>query len=282
MVAEESTAWPGVSRPVDLRRARLRAQVEHGLDARHARVLRARPRPPPLPPRPAHLQPDLRLLGELRAAALPRRGRARQGLAARRRCPATTGSSAPICARCYAYMWAHPGKKLLFMGGEFGQEHEWSSEGSLDWHLLERPEHAGDPGARPRPQPALPRRAGAVGGRLRAGRLPLVGGERRRRERGRVRAASRPKASEPWFCVCNFSAVSRPRYRVGLPRAGRWRELLNTDDERYGGGGVGNAGGLPAEQKPWHDQPFSSELTLPPLGVSGWFRSLTKKGGSGR
>ena len=61
--------------------------------------------------------------------------------------------------------------------------------------------------------------------------------------------------------------VARPDYRVGLPGPGSYRELLNTDAEVYGGGGVGNPGELPAEQKPWHDQPFSAELTLPPLGV---------------
>ena len=82
-IAEESTAWPGVSRPTYARRARLRLQVEHGLDARHARVLRARPGLPQAPPRRADVQPDLRVHRELRAAALARRGRARQGLAAR-------------------------------------------------------------------------------------------------------------------------------------------------------------------------------------------------------
>ena len=68
-------------------------------------------------------------------------------------------------------------------------------------------------------------------------------------------------------CVCNFSPVPRYSYRVGLPRGGRWIELLNTDSVLYGGSGVGNLGGVAAEAKPWHDQPFSAEVTLPPLGV---------------
>ena len=68
-------------------------------------------------------------------------------------------------------------------------------------------------------------------------------------------------------CACNFSPVPRPGYRIGLPRAGRWRELVNTDSELYGGSGVGNLGGVTAEEKPWHDQPCSAEVTLPPLGV---------------
>ena len=135
------------------RRARLRLQVEHGLDARHARLLRARPGPPPLPPPRADLLDDLRLHRELRPAALARRGRARQGLAARARCRATAGSSSRTCARSTRYMWAHPGKKLLFMGGELAQEREWNHDDSLDWHLLERPEHAGVQRAGARPEP---------------------------------------------------------------------------------------------------------------------------------
>ncbi len=166
----------------------------------------------------------------------------------------------------YAYMWAHPGKKLLFMGGELGQEGEWSSERSLDWHLLELPEHSGiqglvrDLNRHYRAEPSLwevdfepagfgwlePNDASSnVVAFLRLGE-----GEAR-----------------PIVCVCNFSPVPREAYRLGLPRGGRWAELLNTDSELYGGSGVGNLGAIAAEPKPWHDQPFSAELTLPPLGV---------------
>jgi len=68
-------------------------------------------------------------------------------------------------------------------------------------------------------------------------------------------------------CLLNLSALPRSGYRVGLPHAGRWQELVNTDSEFYGGSGVGNMGGVTAENKPWHDQPYSAELTLPPLGA---------------
>jgi 1,4-alpha-glucan branching enzyme len=73
--------------------------------------------------------------------------------------------------------------------------------------------------------------------------------------------------SRQLVCACNFSPVPRPDYRLGLPRAGRWRELVNTDSELYGGSGVGNMGGVTAQAKPWHDQLYSAEVTLPPLGV---------------
>jgi len=167
----------------------------------------------------------------------------------------------------YAYMWAHPGKKLLFMGGELAQEREWSHERSLDWHLLERPEHAGvqalvrDLNRLYREEPALwevdfepegfrwlePNDAGA-----------------------NVLAFARFAADGEGMlvCVCNFSPVPRPGYRLGLPHGGRWRELLNTDSTYYGGSDVGNLGGVEAQERRWHEQPFSAEVTLPPLGVA--------------
>jgi 1,4-alpha-glucan branching enzyme len=166
----------------------------------------------------------------------------------------------------YAYMWAHPGKKLLFMGGELAQEREWRHDESLDWHLLEQPGHSGvqalvrDLNRHYRDEPALhevdfdpagfmwlePNDADA--NVLAFARLPAGKGR-------------------PVVCVCNFSPVPREGYRLGLPRGGRWRELLNTDSTFYGGSDVGNLGGIDASGPPWHDQPQSGELRLPPLGV---------------
>jgi 1,4-alpha-glucan branching enzyme len=169
----------------------------------------------------------------------------------------------------YGYMWAHPGKKLLFMGGEIAQEREWDVEGSLDWHLLEQPEHDGmrslvrDLNRTYREEPAL-------------WQVDFEPSGFRWLEpndaANNVVAFARlgEEDTRPVVCVCNFSPVPHYGYRVGMPRAGAWRELLNTDSAYYGGSDVGNQGAVEAEGVAWHDQPFSAEVTLPPLGVT-WF-----------
>ena len=139
----------------------------------------------------------------------------------------------------YAFMWAHPGKKLLFMGGELAQEQEWSHDRSLDWHLLDEPEHAGIQRLVRDLNAVYTRAAGAVGGRLRAGGLPLARGERRGRQRRR-RSRGSARDGDAADLRCNFSPVPRPGYRLGLPFGGRWKEALNTDSEHYGGTNVGN------------------------------------------
>jgi 1,4-alpha-glucan branching enzyme len=166
----------------------------------------------------------------------------------------------------YGYMWAHPGKQLLFMGSELAQEREWNHDASLDWHLLERPEHAGvqslvrDLNHAYRAEPALWELDGEPAGFrwLEANDADANALVFARLGRGEERVL---------ICACNFSPVPRPGYRIGLPRGGGWREILNTDDPRYGGSGVGNHGGIAAEEQPWHHQPFSAEVALPPLGV---------------
>ncbi|MGE5689820.1 MAG: 1,4-alpha-glucan branching protein GlgB [Pseudomonadota bacterium] len=166
----------------------------------------------------------------------------------------------------YAYMWAHPGKKLLFMGGEFAQNAEWNHERSLDWHLLEHAEHAG--------VQALVRELNRVYRETPAlwevdfspeGFRWLEAND----AQNNVLAFARlPEDGErPLVCVCNLSPMPRHGYRVGMPRPGRWAEALNTDSAYYGGTDVGNLGGVEAEGVPWHDQPYSAEVTLPPLGV---------------
>ena len=163
-------------------------------------------------------------------------------------------------------MWAHPGKKLLFMGGELAQESEWSHERSLDWHLLERPEHAGiqslvrDLNRLYRDEPALWELDSDPAGfwwiEPNDADANVVAFARANSDRTRL-----------VVFVANLSPVPREGYRLGLPRACRWREALNTDSTYYGGSDVGNLGGVEPEPIPWHGQPVSAELTLPPLAA---------------
>jgi 1,4-alpha-glucan branching enzyme len=166
----------------------------------------------------------------------------------------------------YGYMWGHPGKKLLFMGGEFGQKREWQHEESLEWHVLRYPLHAGaknwvrDLNTFYRTQPALFEldfspdgfewidcndADNSVISFLRKGRQP----------------------EDLVLVVCNFTPVLRDNYRVGVPRGGFWRECLNSDASHYGGSGQGNLGGTEAAPLPAHGRYHSLNLRLPPLST---------------
>jgi 1,4-alpha-glucan branching enzyme len=166
----------------------------------------------------------------------------------------------------YGYMWAHPGKKLLFQGGELAQEAEWSEERSVDWHLLEQADHAGvqalvrDLNRVYKERPALWEVDFEPGGFQWLEPNDAA---------NNVLAFARRSAegSDIVVCICNLSPVPREGYRVGMPRSGRWVEALNTDSTYYGGSDVGNLGGVAAEEVAWHDQPYSAEVTLPPLSV---------------
>jgi 1,4-alpha-glucan branching enzyme len=165
----------------------------------------------------------------------------------------------------YAYMWAHPGKQLLFMGQEFAQEREWNYDSSLDWHLLEQADHSGvqalvrDLNRAYREQPALWERDSEGEG--------FTWLEANDSDANVVAFVRNGNDGRRLVCVCNFSPVVRDGYRVGLPLGGVWRELLNSDASRYGGSNVGNAGEVATEQLPWHGQQQSAVLRLPPLGV---------------
>jgi 1,4-alpha-glucan branching enzyme len=170
----------------------------------------------------------------------------------------------------YGYMWAHPGKKLLFMGGELAQEQEWSYQRSIDWHLLERPEHSGvhrlvrDLNQLLRQEPALYEQDFEPGGfwwlEPNDAAANVFAFARASRDGERL-----------LVCAANLSPVPRERYRLGLPRSGHWIEALNTDSADYGGSDVGNRNGIDAEPTPWHGQANSAEVTLPPLAVI-WLR----------
>lgn len=166
----------------------------------------------------------------------------------------------------FGYMFAHPGKKLIFMGGEFGQWNEWYHETSLDWHLLENPLHRGvqkwvkDLNYLYRTEPALYEldfepdgfewidfsdSLQSVISFLRKGRNP----------------------NDLILVVCNFTPVPRFNYKIGVPKQGYWKEILNSDSALYGGSNCGNMGGVETVSESSHGRPYSVSLTLPPLGV---------------
>ncbi len=166
----------------------------------------------------------------------------------------------------YGYFYGHPGKKMLFMGSEFGQRSEWDASTSLEWGLLAYPQHQGlqrlvaDLNALYQREPALHQvdfdwhgfdwidcndAAASILSFLRRARDP----------------------QEIVVVLANFTPVPHERYRVGVPEPGYYRELLNTDGACYGGTDVGNAGGVMAEWVPWMGRPYSIPVRVPPLGV---------------
>src|SRR5262245_892619 len=167
----------------------------------------------------------------------------------------------------YGAMWAHPGKKLLFMGSEFAQRREWNHDDSLEWHVLGLDSrHEGvqrwvaDLNRVYRENPSLHRKDFSTDGFRWVNR-----GDWEASVLSFLRMSS--DGSNPILVVCNFTPVPRYNYRVGVPRGGRWRELLNSDAEVYGGSGMGNQGGVEAQPMPYEDLSHSLSLTLPPLAV---------------
>src|SRR5688572_20299500 len=175
----------------------------------------------------------------------------------------------------YGSMWAHPGKKLLFMGGEFGQWREWTEEESLDWHLLEQPIHKGvqlligDLNKLYAKHPALFEADSDPSG------FSWIEVDNAAEN---IMAFSRtaPSTGKEIICVSNFSPVIRDEHRIGLPRKGTYKQLLNTDNEKYCGGGFGVVKGIRAEKTPWHGMDYSAVITLPPLGTL-WFEGPARK-----
>jgi len=163
-----------------------------------------------------------------------------------------------------SFMWAHPGKQLLFMGSEFGQPSEWSEERSLDWWILDQPAHQG-----------LQRLVAQLNAVYAA--EPALW-QQDNTERGFELLTTDPgnnvvaflrwsREGEALACIANFGGNPVGPYRVGLPYAGTWSEVLNSDAAEFGGSGVGNLGGVRATGEPWQGRPASAEITLPPLAA---------------
>ncbi|HYH72671.1 MAG TPA: alpha amylase C-terminal domain-containing protein, partial [Nocardioides sp.] len=168
-----------------------------------------------------------------------------------------------------AYMWAHPGKQLLFMGCEFGQESEWAESRELDWWLLEHPEHAGVH-AMVRDMNRAYAESGALWGRDNepSGFQWIDANDAGANTFSFVR---RSPGEPDLVCVANFAGTPHEGYRLGLPSAGRWTEVLNTDAESYHGSGVGNLGAITATEGEHHGQPAHADIVAPPLATV-WFR----------
>ncbi len=164
------------------------------------------------------------------------------------------------------YAYGHPGKKLLFMGGEFAQWDEWDHDKSLDWHLLAYEPHEGiqrlvrDLNHLNKSEPALHELdfdpAGFEWVDFKDWQQSIISFLRKGKS-----------SDEAVLVVCNATPVPREKYRVGVPEPGNWRQLLNSDSSSYGGGGVGVVESVTAEAVPFHGRPYSLSLTLPPLGV---------------
>jgi 1,4-alpha-glucan branching enzyme len=173
-----------------------------------------------------------------------------------------------------AFMFTHPGKKLLFMGCEFAQEREWNHDAGLDWHLLSDRDHSG--------AQALVRDLNAIYRALPAlhehdcepqGFEWIDASDHERSVIAYLRRGREPDSIA--VVVCNFTPAPRPNYRIGVPLPGFYAERLNTDSAFYGGSNVGNGGGVMADPQGWHGRPHSIDLTLPPLGTL----ILERKGG---
>ena len=178
----------------------------------------------------------------------------------------------------FGYMWAHPGKKLLFMGGEFGQRREWQHEESLEWHVLEFAGHRGvqrwvqDLNRLYREEPAL------HGLDFSADGFEWI--DCHDWEDSVISFVRKSRSGDDLILVvCNFTPVPRPNYTVGVPRGGYWREVLNGDAPLYGGSGMGNLGGLEAAPVSAQGRSHSLGLTLPPLAAV-FFKSVGAGAGS--
>jgi 1,4-alpha-glucan branching enzyme len=265
MAAEESTAWPGVSRPTD--GGGLGFTFKWNMGWMHDTLEYVSKEP--VHRRWHHDDATFSLIyawDENFVLPLSHDEVVHGKGALLRKLPGDEWQQFATLRALYGHMWAHPGKQLLFMGSELGQGTEWSESGSLDWYVLDYPLHQGvlrcvaDLNRVYRAEPALWELDHSP-----EGFQWLVGDARE----DNVLAYARFSAggARTLACVANFSPVVRHHWRVPLPVGGRWREVLNTDAAEYGGSGIGNLGSVEAVDEPFHGRPFSAAVTIPPLAA---------------
>ncbi|MBV1704051.1 MAG: 1,4-alpha-glucan branching protein GlgB [Hyphomicrobiales bacterium] len=265
MIAEESTAWPGVSQPVDA--GGLGFGFKWNMGWMHDALEY-------VTKEPVHRRwhHDLMTFGLLYAFSenfvLPISHdevvHGKRSVVSK--IPGDEWQRFATARAFYAWMWAHPGKKLLFMGQEFGQTTEWNFAEALPWWLADHPPHRGmqalfrDMNRLYRDVPALHARDCEP-----EGFSWVVVDDRDQSAFVFLRFDG--DGGPPLAAAFNFTPVPREGYRIGLPRAGRWREALNTDAAAYWGTGKGNLGAVEASGGPSHGQPHSAEIVIPPLGA---------------
>ena len=263
MIAEESTAWPGVSRPAERGGLGFGCKWNMGWMNDSLRYMGR----DPIHRKFHHHEMTLGILyawSENFVLALSHDEVVHGKASLLEKMPGDDWRKFANLRAYYGFMWAHPGKKLLFMGGEFGQRREWNHDAGLDWHLLEHAGHRGllrlvrDLNFLYRHTPALFERDTSPEGFewAQADSSQLS-----------VYAWLRRGDNDLLLAAANMTPECHPHYRVGVPEPGRYRECLNTDAEVYGGGGQGNGGGVWSQAIPWDGQPHSVVVTLPPLAT---------------
>ena len=266
-IAEESTAWPMVSRPTYVGGLGFGYKWDMGWMHDTLRYMSPRSDPPAVSTTTS--SPSACSTRSTRTSCC--RSRTTRWCTGRARCsskmPGDAWQKLANLRLLLGYMYAQPGKKLLFMGGEIGQWREWSHERSLDWHLLEDPAHRGLQRWVRDLNTLLPRRARAARTRLRLQRAsPGSTATMRSRARSRFCAEVEIRTRRS-----RSSVTSRPcprhNHRLGVPWGGSWTEILNGDAPLYGGSGQGNLGSVEATPVAWHGRPRSIVVTLPPLAM---------------
>ena len=263
-IAEEATSWPGVTRP--LSEDGLGFDLKWNLGWMHDTLAGFSAAPDRLGHQRATLMHTLSFAFDERFVLPLGHDEVVYGKGSLlTKMPGPKAHKLALLRSLYGYTWAYPGKKLLFMGQELAQVREWHHDRTVDWHLLDDPAHAGvqalvrDLNHVYRTEPALWQRDSDPDG--------FAWIEPEDGDPSLIAFARHGEDESVVVCVCNLTPDPCEGHRLGLPRSGRWREVLNTDAEAYGGANVGNLGGVEAEGLPWHSQPFSAVVTLPPLSV---------------